>query len=145
MTIHIGNKIKQLVDSHRKMTNKEIAEKLGMTEVNFYKVLKKEDLSTELLKKIAEILGVSVSWFFQSDYKKVGEEIPSIFTSNDTTDKTIADQLTKLLEQKDKLIDQKDKQIEFLQRELEKREQTIDNKQETLRVFDKGQLKNTDQ
>ena len=41
---HIGNQIKQILEA-RKIVKKQFASELGMSELNLYKILRKESLS----------------------------------------------------------------------------------------------------
>jgi transcriptional regulator with XRE-family HTH domain len=63
MAIHIGSRIKLIAANFYRDGNKALAERLGMTEVNLYKIFLKENVNTEIIVKLSEILEVPVSWF----------------------------------------------------------------------------------
>lgn len=60
---HIGEKVKQLRDL-KKLTNSEFARVLDMTENNLFSLYRREDTTTEIVKKIMVKMGVSSSYFF---------------------------------------------------------------------------------
>jgi hypothetical protein len=62
--MHIGKKIKQLVDSDKSLSVKLFSEKLEVTEQHAYRLFKQEDVSTELLKKVKTIFNVPFGYFF---------------------------------------------------------------------------------
>jgi DNA-binding Xre family transcriptional regulator len=62
-SFHIGESIAEVMD-RKKVSKRDLSVKLNMSEVNIYKILKKESLNTELLIKIAEALGCLVTEFF---------------------------------------------------------------------------------
>lgn len=114
MPIHFGNKIKELIDNQRTMSNRDIAEKLGMTEVNFYKVIKKEDMSTELLKRVAEVLDTPLSWFF-------GDTATQVATGNGN--KQLIN--SQLYEQEHAALETCRKEVEYLKAQVRDKEMII--------------------
>ncbi len=63
--MHIGKKVKSLVENTENLTVRAFAEALEMTEQNCYKIFKSENLNTELLKKISDFLKVPITSFFE--------------------------------------------------------------------------------
>jgi transcriptional regulator with XRE-family HTH domain len=80
--LHLGIKIKNLVEKSS-YSNKDFAEKLGKTEQALYDIFKKADINTSLLKKIAEILKVPVSSFFEEQQLRYIEEGNTVKTVED--------------------------------------------------------------
>jgi transcriptional regulator with XRE-family HTH domain len=65
-------KIKGLA-KNRGITIKDLAVRIDMSEANLYKVFKRKSIETKYLQKIADVLSVPISYFFddnQSDDKK---------------------------------------------------------------------------
>lgn len=73
--MHIGLKIKELIVQKTDLNIIDFAKKIGYSEQGLHKILKKKDLSTEIIKKVCEELSISFSDFFaekkENDYKKV--------------------------------------------------------------------------
>jgi transcriptional regulator with XRE-family HTH domain len=63
MAIHFGKRIKELVEL-KGLTRALLAQKLEMTENNVYKIFNKENVDTELLVKVSEIIDEPVTIFF---------------------------------------------------------------------------------
>ena len=63
---HIGNELDAILKS-RKIVKRKFAEQLGMTDVNLSKVLKKPSVDAALLNKIAGLLCIPVSYFFNEE------------------------------------------------------------------------------
>jgi len=61
--LHIGNLIKSLI-SQKNISIDELAEKLHISKVSVYKVLKKKDINTEMLRQIASIINIDIRDFF---------------------------------------------------------------------------------
>ncbi|NLF43358.1 MAG: helix-turn-helix transcriptional regulator [Bacteroidales bacterium] len=64
---HFGNEVNSLLKK-KGLTRKDLANKLGMTEANIYKILKKESIDTKLLDRVSEILDVPISFWFDESY-----------------------------------------------------------------------------
>lgn len=60
---HIGNEIDRIIREKR-IKQKDLAEKLGMSAVNLSKILKKNSIDAELLEHISEELNVPVTIFY---------------------------------------------------------------------------------
>lgn len=60
---HIGNEL-NIVLSTRRIKKKVFAEKLGMSDVNLSKVLKKDSVDAELLERITNLLELPISFWF---------------------------------------------------------------------------------
>jgi len=63
---HIGKRIKLLLDES-KYSAKEIAEKMGTSFQNVYRLFEKESVETKYLFVIAEALGISITQFFEEE------------------------------------------------------------------------------
>lgn len=62
----IGFKIKELA-SQQNITLAELAKKLGKTKQAVYDIVEKEDVSTAILRQVADVFDVSISSFFNED------------------------------------------------------------------------------
>ena len=62
--IDFGLKIKQLIDKHGE-TLEEAAKRVGGSKSNLSKIVKKRDVSTELLRNFGEAYGVGLAYFFK--------------------------------------------------------------------------------
>lgn len=62
--IDFGLKIKQLIDKHGE-TLEEAAKRVGGSKSNLSKIVKKEDVNTELLRAFGEAYGVGLGYFFR--------------------------------------------------------------------------------
>jgi len=76
--IHIGKRIKELVNNST-YSVKDIADKMGTSYQNVYRIFGKESVETKFLFSLAELLEIPVSYFFQehvvADTKKMLETI----------------------------------------------------------------------
>jgi len=63
---HIGNEL-NIVLSTRRIKKKVFAEKLGMSDVNLSKVLKKDSVDAELLERITKLLELPISFWFEEE------------------------------------------------------------------------------
>ncbi len=76
--MHIGSRIKKLVEETTKLNHKQFAEKIGHTEQSMHGIYKKEDLNTGLLKRICEALNISISEFFaEPSFKELNDTMAS--------------------------------------------------------------------
>lgn len=63
--MHIGEQIKKIRET-KGMTNAEFARLLGMTENNLFSVYRREDTTTDIIKKVMTATGVTAAYFFES-------------------------------------------------------------------------------
>ena len=68
----IGQKIKDLV-YQKKIYIPDLAKKLKITKQGVYAIFNKENINTELLQKIADVLGVHISYFFGEEVEQVNK------------------------------------------------------------------------
>ena len=61
--MHIGLKIKELAE-HKKLSAQKIGNAIGVSKQAVYDIFQKEELSTGVLKRVANYLGVPISVFF---------------------------------------------------------------------------------
>ena len=61
--MHIGNKIKELA-GNKKLSAQKMGNAIGLTKQAVYGIFQKEDINTNLLKQIADVLGEPISVFF---------------------------------------------------------------------------------
>ena len=72
--VHIGLKIKELM-SERKIDAPTLAKRLNKTKQAVYVMLEKEDISTSVLREVANVFDVSLSYFFEVDSQKEIDEL----------------------------------------------------------------------
>lgn len=118
---HIGEQIKKLKE-RKGMTNAEFARLLNMTENNLFSIYRREDTTTDIVKKIMKATGVPSSYFFddkaiinisqQGTVNALGEN-----KVNYTTSKTEAEnvEIAVLRVQ----LESRDKEIEYLKQIIE--------------------------
>jgi len=71
--VHIGSKLKYLIES-KKLSKKKMAKELDMTEANFYRILSKEHIRTDLLIEFCVRLDVHPCDFFK-DWEHPNPEV----------------------------------------------------------------------
>lgn len=72
--VHIGLKIKELM-GERKIDAPTLAKRMNKTKQAVYVMLEKEDISTSVLREVAKVFGVSLSYFFEVDSQKEIDEL----------------------------------------------------------------------
>ena len=98
------SKLRNIIEKKR-ITQKEIAVKIGLSENALSTALKKGDFKISMLEKIAEVLGVPVGYFFEE-----GDE-PPVTQNFNSADISMLKNEIKMLK---KIIEQKDQMIEKL-------------------------------
>lgn len=74
MSVHVGNRIKYLVEKNYKGTKKEFSEAIGLKQYpNLFRIFDKENVSSKVLNKIAEVLNIPVTEFLKEDLSIVNE------------------------------------------------------------------------
>ncbi len=69
--MHLGIRIKYLIENKSTLNKLEFANKIGHTSQSLHGIFKKEDVSTSLLKTIANELGISIKDFFHDEKSKL--------------------------------------------------------------------------
>jgi len=112
----ISERIKKVI-KNQNLTLSEVSTKIGFTETGFYKMLKNGDFKISTLQKIAEVLGLPVSYFFSesTESEHLGSIIRTIVPNNQ--------------------IDSKE--IEYLKRENTHLKQLLKAKEEIIELFKK--------
>lgn len=65
MDMHLGNRVKYLVENNYKGSKKDFAKDIGLKQDTYlFEIFKKEDLNTDVLKKVATVLKISLSSVF---------------------------------------------------------------------------------
>ncbi|MBS1647354.1 MAG: helix-turn-helix transcriptional regulator [Bacteroidetes bacterium] len=81
--MHIGNKIKNLVEAQKGVKNTDFAAKIGYTEQGLYAIFRKEHLRTDVLENICNALNITLSDFFSNDRsfdkQKTAKAKPSVY------------------------------------------------------------------
>jgi hypothetical protein len=69
MSIHLGSRAKMLVDNHWKGSKKDFSIAVGLKQATYlFKVFKKEDIGTDVLKRMASVLNIDFISFFTESY-----------------------------------------------------------------------------
>lgn len=63
----VGEKIKKLVDNQQVMTRNEVAQKIGISENNLYKLYKKDTVNSKYLTELCKLFNVEMSYFFNEE------------------------------------------------------------------------------
>jgi transcriptional regulator with XRE-family HTH domain len=66
--------IKETIDrevKRKNLTKKEFAERIGMTEAGFYRLLKHNDMKLSTLEEMGKVLEIPVEKFFDNDEKTI--------------------------------------------------------------------------
>lgn len=82
MVEHIGNRVKYLVENNFKGTKKEFAKAIGLKQETYlFEIFNKEDLGTDLLKRMAIVLNLRLADFLaeSSGEINVTNEPPSSY------------------------------------------------------------------
>ncbi len=119
---HIGEKVKQLRDI-KKLSNSEYAKLLDMTENNLFSIYRREDTTTDLVKKIMKATGVSSTYFFEDKPVIISQngnvntlgvvESKVNYTTSKTDSENIEIAVLKVQ------LESKDKEIEYLKQIVE--------------------------
>ena len=113
MVIHIGNKIKEVVDKITISNMEEFClENLQMTKQNFYRILKKPSIHTDLLYRFSIVFNYDFFNFFYED--------PSLFSiSKRETEKLKLEikELTSIIYRKEDLVKDLERKISLLKEE----------------------------
>lgn len=129
---HIGSELnKILID--RKIKKKDFASKLGMTDVNLSKIFKKDSIDAALLGKIAELLNIPVSHFFdgKSNVTNIGHKV--IGQGNQVGDILLANYENQLsLERK---LERTIVENEFLRQEVADKKSLLEEKERYIKLL----------
>lgn len=125
---HIGNQIKQILEA-RKIVKKQFASELGMSELNLYKILRKESIDAALLYKIACILSVPIDVFFD----EIPSSIPDVGHKVSGFQNHVAGNISVHLESVE--LKNAKIQISFLQKEIEDKTRLIEEKERVIKLL----------
>lgn len=64
--IHIGKKIKEILDGRKDIKVKDFAKKINLTRDGAYKIFEKETIATDQLEKISKVLNHDFFGYYQS-------------------------------------------------------------------------------
>jgi transcriptional regulator with XRE-family HTH domain len=110
---HIGNEADSIIRK-KKLKKKDIADKMGITDVYLSQIFKKESIDAGLLEKLSQAIRVPVSYWFEND----GVVNQSIVNGNGSAASVYGDATAGVLADKDK-------EIEHLRQLIEEKERTI--------------------
>ena len=117
----IGYKIKELANQEN-ITLAELAKRLGKTKQAVYDIVEKEDVSTAILRQVANIFDVPVSFFFASD-----EQTGTTVVEDRDEWKRRAELWMKMAEERLEMIEMQREVIQHLKSELKKATTNDDN------------------
>lgn len=72
--MNIGLKIRELM-SKEKIDAPTLAKNIGKTKQAVYDILDKEDLNTSLLRKLAKVFNVPITYFFTDDAESIDSQV----------------------------------------------------------------------
>lgn len=76
MSVHQGERLKQLVEKLYKGNNFDFSKEVGIkNDTYLYKVYRKESLSAAMIKKVCDVLKIEASELFREDISAVGEPV----------------------------------------------------------------------
>ena len=116
------NKLRKIIEL-KKITQKEIAEKIGLSSNAFSAALKKGDFKVSMLEKIAEVLDVPVSYFFDESLSG-GQIVNGSFSGNNISGNNISVK-----------VNQQAAEIEHLKKELASCRELLKAKEEIIRLL----------
>ncbi len=133
--MNLEEKIKKIL-SDKKLSQEKLANKIGMSKANLYNCFKRNSIETKNLEKIAEVLEVPVSYFFDENDKagdinikyaktKGSGNIVNIADSSVKNDKTTEDIKAIKLEM----------EVKSLKQQLKDKEEIIDNLKQMIDVL----------
>lgn len=133
---HIGSEIDKILRS-RKIVKREFAEQLQMTDVNLSRLLKKPSIDAALLSKIAGLLCVPVSCFFNEEIEftanKFGHNV--IGKGNQVGDNSSFSDCQGKLEKAQAELDKARIEINFLRKEVNDKNSLIAEKERYISLL----------
>jgi DNA-binding Xre family transcriptional regulator len=115
----VGDKIKQLVDNQQVMNRHEVAEKMGISENNLYRLYKRESVETKYLLCLCDIFNVSINYFFNNESPVIENTKVSTKISSKKDDASNVFY--------ERLLEEKDKRIGFLEEDVKFYKNIINN------------------
>lgn len=125
----IFSRLKKILKT-RKITQKELAEKIGVSVTTINDLLKREDLKVSMLEKIAKVLQVPVSYFFDEECNSGQQTNGNGIHTNGSNNK-ISVQSAK----KDETIKHLQEKLELKENHLEEMRQRILDKEEIIEIL----------
>ncbi len=115
----VGDKIKQLIDNQQVMNRHEVAEKMGISENNLYRLYKRESVETKYLLCLCDIFNVSINYFFNNESPVIEN------TKVSTKISSKKDDASNIFYER--LLEEKDKRIGFLEEDVKFYKNIINN------------------
>lgn len=130
----IGEKIRQaIVNSPYTVT--EIAEKLGTSNQNLYKIFKKDSVDSKYLEGISKLLKLNISFFFEN----TEDSSPNLPTDEEkrilTNLKNEVDSLIQKNNLQEEMMSNLKKQVSILKIQIEDKEKIIDLLEEKIKIL----------
>jgi hypothetical protein len=126
MSVHVGARVKQLVENNYRGTKKQFAADIGLKNHTYlHKLFLKDNLSTAMLKRIATILNVEVIDIIKDNFSQVNEERAPYMTAFsekkelEISRKRIED-LERIVKMQDVELTNKEHQIESFKKQIDK-------------------------
>jgi hypothetical protein len=109
MSVHVGNRVKYLVEKKYKGTKKEFSAAIGLKNENYvFQLFHKENLSTKLLSKIGKVLNMEITEIVAENMLQVNEPESQYITAAEVKELQILRQRVVDLE---RIIKMQDKEI----------------------------------
>jgi transcriptional regulator with XRE-family HTH domain len=106
----------------RKITVKELAEMIGMSETGYHQMISKDSLKVKILFKIAEALKVHPALFFKDEEHR--------YENNENTVVTGVNDNTSAYQARSKILE---KEIKYLKNRIKDKELIINDKENTIK------------
>jgi transcriptional regulator with XRE-family HTH domain len=131
----VGEKIKQLLDNQVVMTRHEVAEKMGMSENNLYKLYKKTTVNSKYLQELCKIFNIDMSYFFNEEIispEKITVTPNTIKKDTVNNDSSLIEELRATIDKASHYIARLEKNEEFLQDLVKQQFQMLNTKLDKL-------------
>jgi len=116
--MNLEAKIKFILDKKNK-TVKWLAQSIEMSEQNFYKIFKRNSIETSHLQKIAEVLEVPITTFFEEENKNGSNINYQVIKGDNNNQNSLKDRLTYENESLRREIESQKKEIALLREMIE--------------------------
>jgi hypothetical protein len=123
MSVHIGNRAKSLVEKYYDGNKKEFAKAIELKNENYlFQLFNKEDLSTDLLKRMASVMKISLSTFVDEEFNVMEDPQAKYSAKNIAafTEKKELEILRSRVGDMERIIKMQDKELEECRSKLPK-------------------------
>lgn len=119
MVEHIGNRIKHLVENKFNGSKKDFAKAIGLKQETYvFEIFNKKDVSTALIRKISNVLGISAISILSQDYvENIVQAVEDKPQPKDTGESELIKVLRKTIKSQETAINAMEITIGLLQKE----------------------------